>query len=103
MMSDLAAGLNTPIEANFAVLEGISLEDSKRLVQIWKSNETALLRIKLLELQNLSDARCAQIASRILQQPPDWTSPERLSGSGLVDQQRIFMKAHALIKTLDQL
>jgi hypothetical protein len=69
-------------------------EEQRAWMAQWRLAEKALREIKREELRAMTDEQ-AIAAFNALDMPPElvYRSPERLNGSGLVEQQRIFGKA----------
>ena len=69
-------------------------EEQRAWMNQWREAEKYLRQVKREELRNMTDED-AVAAFNALDMPPDlvWRSPERIDGSGLVEQQRIFNKA----------
>ncbi len=70
-------------------------EEQRIWMRQWRSAEVALRTIKREELRAMTD-QDAIAAFNALDMPPElcWRSPERVNSLGLVEQQRIFKKAH---------
>ena len=64
---------------------------AQQWLQQWKSAATALANVRLKELRGLSDAE-ALLASEALLSLPARIPDERWASSGLVEQQRLFMR-----------
>jgi hypothetical protein len=69
-------------------------EEQRQWMQQWREAEKYLRHVKREELRAMTDAD-AVAAFNAVDMPPElvWRSPERIHGSGLVEQQRIFQKA----------
>jgi hypothetical protein len=69
-------------------------EEQKKWMAQWRSAEVALLEVKREELRALSDEE-AQAACDLLLANADefYVPPQMKTSSGLVEQQRIFMRA----------
>jgi len=69
-------------------------EEQKKWMAQWRSAEVALLEVKREELRALSDEE-AQAACDLLLANADefYVPPQMRTSSGLVEQQRIFMRA----------
>ncbi len=66
-------------------------ETTKFLVETWKRAGEELDRIKWEELRAMTEDDAARMLETLSMHPRDgWMPPERLAGSGLVEQQRIF-------------
>jgi len=67
----------------------------RRQIAIWQETAVELDRLKWQELRELTEAKAAEyFISLDTGDVEVWRSPERQDGSGLVEQQRWFMKAH---------
>ena len=69
--------------------------DMRRWVDIWKETGPILERIKAEELAAMSEEEGVR-AFNSLDCNLDliWRSPERTNAEGMIEQQRLFMKAH---------
>lgn len=70
-------------------------EAMRRWVETWKRAGPELERIKMEELQAITEEESAEMFCG-LDIPPefDWMPPEDFTSSGLVEQQRLFMLWH---------
>jgi hypothetical protein len=76
-------------------------EQMKLWVETWKETGKRLDEIKWEELRNLTEEQSARDFC-LLDCPAEWLwrNPDRENGSGLLEQQRWFMKAHAAQQNL---
>ncbi|MDX2079461.1 MAG: hypothetical protein SFU53_01620 [Terrimicrobiaceae bacterium] len=62
----------------------------------WRAAEAALVEIRRQELAGLSEQDSAELFNRCAMPAGDfWLSPERLQSSGLVAQQKYFMRSRS--------
>lgn len=67
----------------------------KKQIGIWKETAAELDRIKCEALRALTEEESARVAERLCQPlEGSWFRPGHPDGSGLVEQQRLFRKAH---------
>jgi uncharacterized protein YcbX len=69
-------------------------EEQKRWMAQWREAEVALLEVKREELRALSDEEALAVCDILLAEADEFYIPPRAkTSSGLVEQQRIFMRA----------
>ncbi len=70
-------------------------EEQRKWMQQWREAEKYLRQVKREELRAMTD-QDAVAAFNALDMPLHlvWRSPERVNSEGLIEQQRIFKKAH---------
>ncbi len=70
-------------------------EEQKKWMAQWRSAEAALLEIKREEMRALTDEDVLAACDLLLADADEfYVAPENKISSGLVEQQRIFMRAH---------
>ncbi len=70
-------------------------EEQKRWMAQWRSAEVALLEVKREELRALTDEQVLATCDLLLADADKFYIPPKMkTSSGLVEQQRIFMRAH---------
>lgn len=70
-------------------------EEQKQWMAQWRSAEKALLEVKREELRALTDEEAQATSDLLLEDVANFYIPPRQKDfSGLVEQQRIFMRAH---------
>jgi len=66
-------------------------------LQAWRNASEAMAEMRAERLANLSQSESARRFDELNCDPSQiWRSPERLDGSGLVEQQRLFAKSREL-------
>jgi len=72
-------------------------ESQKKLwMSRWRSAAVELEKVRVQELRELSERDSADLFNRcVIPESDFWISPERSQASGLVEQQKFFMRSHA--------
>ncbi len=71
-------------------------EEQKKWMAQWRLAEVALLEVKREELRALTDDEALDACDIVLANAEEfYVSPQMKTSSGLVEQQRIFMRARA--------
>lgn len=69
-------------------------KSSRAWVEGWRHTAVALDRIKIEELRGLTQEQAGRIFADTAFDPDTlWISPERRDSTGLVEQQRLFMRS----------
>jgi hypothetical protein len=71
-------------------------EEQKQWMKQWRNAAIALRQVKREELRAMTDEDAVRAFNSLDLPPHDFPrAPDRMDGSGLVEQQRIFQKARA--------
>jgi hypothetical protein len=73
-----------------------TLDQQRAWIKQWRRAEIALREVKREEMAAMTDDEAIS-AFNALDMPPEliWRSPDRANSAGLIEQQRLFKKAHS--------
>lgn len=75
-------------------MDTVETKQNRQWVANWKAAAEALDRVKVEELRGLTEEESGRMFEELAFDPDTiWISPERHDASGLVEQQRLFMKS----------